>query len=99
MGYNYLIELKTLWEKKKLLVKSNFFFSHNVFKSCLLLMLQNEYLWSKGLKIGMGFKSLKSWFINVYFRDITEFIFKYYGIHVLLTMETRQGRKYSHICE
>ena len=30
-------------------VTSNFFFSHNVFKSCLLLMRQNEYLWSKGL--------------------------------------------------
>ena len=28
---------------------SNFFFSHNVIKSCLLLMGQNEYLWSKGL--------------------------------------------------
>ena len=26
-----------------------FFFSVNVFKSCLLLMCQNEYLWSKGL--------------------------------------------------
>ena len=25
------------------------FFSHNVFKSCLLLLRQNEYLWSKGL--------------------------------------------------
>ena len=24
-------------------------FSHNVFESCLLLMRQNEYLWSKGL--------------------------------------------------
>ena len=23
---------------------------HNVFKRCLLLMRQNEYLWSKGLK-------------------------------------------------
>ena len=23
-------------------------FSHNVFKSCLLLLCQNEYLWSKG---------------------------------------------------
>ena len=28
---------------------SNFSFSLNVFKSCLLLMRQNEYLWSKGL--------------------------------------------------
>ena len=30
-------------------ITSNIFFSHNVFKSCLLLMYQNEYLWSKGL--------------------------------------------------
>ena len=28
---------------------SNFFFFHNVFRSSQLLMLQNEYLWSKGL--------------------------------------------------
>ena len=28
---------------------SNFSFSHNVFKSCILLMRQNEYLWIKGL--------------------------------------------------
>ena len=25
--------------------------SHNVFKSCLLLMRQNDYLWSKGLRL------------------------------------------------
>ena len=49
MGYNYLTEYKNLWEKEKLLVMSNFFISHYVFKSCLLLMCQNEYLWSKGL--------------------------------------------------
>ena len=48
-GYSYLIELKTLREKEKLLGTSNFSFSHYVFKSCLLLMRQNEYLWSKGL--------------------------------------------------
>ena len=42
MGYNYLIGEKT-WEKEKLLVTSNFVFSHNVLKSCLLLMRQNEY--------------------------------------------------------
>ena len=33
-----------------MLVKSNFSFSHNVSKTCWLLMRQNEYLWSKGLK-------------------------------------------------
>ena len=46
-GYNYLIEWKTLREKEKLLVRSNFIFSHDVFKNCLLR--QNEYLWSKRL--------------------------------------------------
>ena len=50
MGYIYLIEWETLWEKEKLLIKSNFSFSHNVFKSCLLLLRQNEYLCSKGFK-------------------------------------------------
>ena len=34
-----------------MLVTSNFSFSHKVFKSCLLLMRQNEYLWSKGLTL------------------------------------------------
>ena len=48
-GCNYLIEKKTLWEKEKLLVTNNFSFFDNVFKGCLLLMCQNEYLWSKGL--------------------------------------------------
>ena len=49
-GYSYLIELKTLQEKEKLLVASNFSFFHNFFKSCLLLMCRNEYMWSKGLR-------------------------------------------------
>ena len=48
-GYCYLTELKTLWEKGKLLITSNIAFLNNVFKSCLLLMHQNEYLCSKGL--------------------------------------------------
>ena len=50
-GYSYLIVLKTLWEKEKLLITSNFSFSHNAFKNCLLLMRKNEYLWSKGLTL------------------------------------------------
>ena len=48
-GYSYLIELKKLWEKEKLLVTGNLSFFHNVFNSRPLLMRQNEYLWSKGL--------------------------------------------------
>ena len=49
-GFNYMIEYKTLWEKEKLFITSNFFFSDNVFKSCLSLMHQYEYLWSKRLR-------------------------------------------------
>ena len=38
---------------------SNFSFSRNVFNSCLLLMLQNEYLWSKGLtNMGRSFENI-----------------------------------------
>ena len=48
MGKQLSDWVKMLW-KKKLIVKSNFSFSHNVFKICMLLMHQNEYLWSKGL--------------------------------------------------
>ena len=66
MGYSYLIEEKTLWEKEKLLVMSNFFFSHNVFKSCLSLMRQNEYSRSKGLKskFHQGFNIPSDYFHN-----------------------------------
>ena len=37
-------------KKRKSLVTSNFSFSHNVFKSSLVLMHQNEYLWSERLR-------------------------------------------------
>ena len=50
-GYSYLTGKKTLWEKEKLLVTSNFFFFHNVLKNILLFIRQNGYLWSKGLKL------------------------------------------------
>ena len=34
---------------KEEIARNNFFFSRYVFRSCLLLMRKNEYLWSKGL--------------------------------------------------
>ena len=40
---------KILWETEKMVITSNFSFSHNVLKSCLVLMHQNKYQWSKGL--------------------------------------------------
>ena len=40
---------KTLWEKKKLFVTSNFFFSHSVFKRLVLQTRKNQGLFGKGL--------------------------------------------------
>ena len=41
--------LKTLWEKEKLLVTSNFSFSHSVFKRLVLQTSENQGLCGKGL--------------------------------------------------
>ena len=40
---------KTLWEKEKLLVTSNFSFSHSVFKRLVLQTRKNQDLYGKGL--------------------------------------------------
>ena len=42
--------LKTLWEKEKLLITSNFSFSHSVFKRLVLQTRKNQGLFGKGLK-------------------------------------------------
>ena len=42
---------KTLWEKEKLLVASNFSFSHSVFKRPVLQTRKNQGLFGKGLRI------------------------------------------------
>ena len=41
---------KTLWEKEKLLVTSNFSFSYSVFKSLVMQTRKNQGLFGKGLK-------------------------------------------------
>ena len=41
---------KILWEKEKLLVTSNFSFSHSVFKRLVLQTRKNQGLFGKGLK-------------------------------------------------
>ena len=44
-------QYKTLWEKEKLLVMSNFSFSHSVFKrTCTAEDTQNQGLFGKGLR-------------------------------------------------
>ena len=45
--YNYW-KLKTMWQKEKLLVLSNFSFCHIVFNWCLLQTCQKASIWGKG---------------------------------------------------
>ena len=40
---------KTLWEKEKLLITSNFSFSHSVFKRLVQQTSKNQGLFGKGL--------------------------------------------------
>ena len=50
-GHNkWHVEKKTLSEKEKLLVTSNFFFSHNVFHSYISVVRQNAALCGNGLQ-------------------------------------------------
>ena len=48
-GRKFSNRLKTLWEKEKLLVTSNFSFSHCVFKRLILQTGKNQGLFVKGL--------------------------------------------------
>ena len=50
MAEKYSNGYKTLWEKGKLLVSSNFSFSHNVFKRLILQTRKNQGLFGKRLK-------------------------------------------------
>ena len=49
---------KTLWEKKKLLVTSNFIFSHSVFKRLVLQTRKNQGLFGKGIAL---YQTTKFW--------------------------------------
>ena len=49
MAASYPNGSKTLWEKEKLLVTSNFSFSHSVFKRLVMQICENQGLFGKGL--------------------------------------------------
>ena len=51
MAEKYSKGYKTLWEQEKLLVTSNFFFSHSVFKRLVLQTRKNQGLFGKGVKV------------------------------------------------
>ena len=49
---------KTLWEKEKLLIMSNFSFSHIVFKRLVLQTRKNQGLFGKGSRCCLQFVSI-----------------------------------------
>ena len=51
---------KTLWEKEKLLVTSNFSFTHSVFKRLVLQTCKNQGLFEKGLTVNTKSRVLKA---------------------------------------
>ena len=51
MGIQLSDGVKNIVGKEEIAGHKQFLLAHNVFKSCLLLMRQNEYLCSKGLSI------------------------------------------------
>ena len=67
---------------------SNFSFSHNVFKSCLLLMRQNEYLWSKGWTLWERNKPIR-WFSS---RNTAEIIVILWFILITVFHKSSQSR-------
>ena len=48
MGIQLSDCVENIVEKQEIAHYEQFSFSHNVLKSCLMVMHQNEYLWSKG---------------------------------------------------
>ena len=58
--------LKTLWEKDKLLVTSNFSFSHCVFKRLVLQTRKNQGLFGKGLLLYIYFIAIGGQYLTRY---------------------------------
>ena len=56
---------KKLWEKEKLLVTSNFSFSHSVFKRLVLQTLKNKGLFGKRLREGRSNTEVTKTFTDV----------------------------------
>ena len=50
-GRKFSKTVENMWEKEKLLVMSNFFLSHSVFKRLVLQTRKNQDLFGKGLKV------------------------------------------------
>ena len=86
--------LKTLWEKEKLLITSNFSFSHSVFKRLILQTRKNQGLFGKGLKVALQivgqkfYKSTKN--SSLYSQSLLIFIHKSPVVESYLT--TREIR-------
>ena len=64
--HNHWTKLKTLRQKEKLLVLSNFSFCRNVFKNCLLQRSQKAFI------CGIGLRTIKQWFSSIVFATVVQ---------------------------
>ena len=55
MGIQLSDRVENIVGKEEIAHYEQFVFSRNVLKTCLLLMRQNEYLWTKGLTYNSKF--------------------------------------------
>ena len=70
---------KTLWEKEKLLVTSNFSFSHSVFKRLVMQTRKNQGLFGKGLRANSIHNQLYGWKILLFcFCMLNEYVGKHW---------------------
>ena len=60
MGIQLTAWVENIMGKGEIACYEQFLFYHNVFKSCLVLMRQNKYLWSEGLNQN-SIKHKKTW--------------------------------------
>ena len=91
MGIQLSDRVETLWEKEKLLVASDFSFSHSVFKRFVLQTHKNQGLYGKGLKLMAFCRVLKS---KIFPKEFCLLIIVYYYPGIYTTLLSVSTGKY-----
>ena len=77
-----------MWEKEKLLVTSNFFFSHSVFERLVVQTRKNQGLFGKGLTLQAPFTTIFAFGYNVDQDQTAQNVQPDLDLHCLLLLNT-----------